>query len=81
MRGRIWVGRARTRSSVRIVAAVVATFVLGLVVLNRAYLEPYSTAAGQAVLAAILVAFAAALSWMGRMARVDVPERFLGVRR
>lgn len=81
MRGRIWVGRARTRSSVRIVAAVVATFVLGLVVLNRAYLEPYSTAAGQAVLAAILVVFAAALSWMGRMARVDVPERFVGVRR
>jgi tight adherence protein B len=81
MRGRIWVGRARTRSSVRIVAAVVASFVLGLVVLNRAYLEPYSTATGQAVLAVILAVFAAALSWMGRMARVDVPERFVGVRR
>lgn len=80
MRGRIWVGRARTRSSVRIVAAVVATFVLGLATLNRGYLEPYSTAAGQGVLAGIVGVFAASLWWMARMARVDVPERFVGAR-
>ena len=80
MRGRIWVGRARTRSSVRIVAAVVAAFVVGLATFNREYLEPYSTASGQAVLAGILGVFVVALWWMARMARVDVPERFIGVR-
>jgi len=80
MRGRIWVGRARTRSSVRIVAAVVAAFVVGLATFNREYLEPYSTAAGQAVLTGILGVFAGSLWWMARMSRVDVPERFVGVR-
>lgn len=80
MRGRIWVGRARTRSSVRIVAAVVAAFVLGLATFNRDYLEPYSTASGQMVLTGILGVFAVSLWWMARMARVDVPERFVGVR-
>lgn len=80
MRGRIWVGRARTRSSVRIVGAVVATFVLGLATFNRAYLEPYSTASGQAVLMGILGVFAVSLWWMARTARVDVPERFVGER-
>jgi Flp pilus assembly protein TadB len=80
MRGRIWVGRARTRSSVRIVASVVAVFILGLATFNRDYLEPYSTASGQAVLAVILGVFVAALWWMARMSRVDVPERFVGVR-
>jgi len=81
MRGRIWVGRARTRSSVRIVAIAVSGFVLGLVVLNREYLEPYSTAGGQVVLAAILAVFGVALWWMGRMARIELPERFIGARR
>lgn len=80
MRGRIWVGRARTRSSVRIVAAVVATFVVGLAAFNREYLEPYSTAMGQVVLTGILGVFAVSLWWMARMSRVDVPERFVGVR-
>jgi len=80
MRGRIWVGRARTRSAVRIVAAVVAAFVLGLATFNRAYLEAYSTASGQAVLAVILSVFAVALFWMARMARIALPERFVGTR-
>lgn len=80
MRGRIWVGRARTRSSVRIVAAVVVAFVLALATFNREYLEPYSTAAGQMVLTGILGVFAVSLGWMARMARIDLPERFVVVR-
>lgn len=80
MRGRIWVGRARTRSSVRIVGMVVSVFVLGLALFNREYLQPYSTPTGQVVLAVVLAVFGAALFQMNRMARVDVPERFVGGR-
>lgn len=77
MRSRVWVGRARTRSAVRIVAGVVVTFVVGLVLFNRAYLEPYSNAGGQAVLAVVLATFGLGLSLMHRMSQIEVPERFV----
>lgn len=77
MRSRVWVGRARTRSAVRIVGGVVVTFVLGLAVFNREYLEPYSSASGQVVLAAVLAAFGLGLVLMHQMSRIEVPERFV----
>ena len=47
MRTRIWVGRARTRSSVRIISFVVIGFVALLVIFNRDYLSVYSSLEGQ----------------------------------
>ncbi|NBO34208.1 MAG: hypothetical protein EBV02_07575, partial [Actinobacteria bacterium] len=44
MHVRVWVGRARTRSSVRIIAGVIIVFVGGLAVFSPRYLEPYQTA-------------------------------------
>ena len=48
-----------------------------LVVLNRSYLSPFDTAAGQAVLLAVVACFAGGLWWLASMARYAAPERFV----
>jgi len=80
MRTRVWVGRARSRSAVRIIVTVIVTFVVGLLVFNRAYLEPYDTAGGQVVLSIIVAAFGASFVLMERMARIAMPQRFIARR-
>jgi Flp pilus assembly protein TadB len=78
MRLRVEAGRARTRTSVRVVVGVTLAMAAGLVVLNRGYLSPYDSAFGQLVLVAVGGLFAAAFWWLARMARIDAPERLLG---
>lgn len=80
MRTRVWVGRARSRSAVRIIVAVVALFVIGLLLFNRAYLRPYDSAAGQVVLALILSTFGVSFVLMSRMGRIAMPQRFVARR-
>jgi hypothetical protein len=77
MRSRVWVGRARTRSAIKIIATVIASFVLGLFTFNRTYLQPYASIQGQVVLSAILGVFAVSLSLMQSMAKIIEPERFV----
>lgn len=77
MRSRVWVGRARTRSSVRIIIGVVVTFIAGLFLLSADYLSPYSTFRGQMTLLGIGAIFAVALSLMQKMSYVAMPERFI----
>ena len=77
MRSRVWVGRARTRSAIKIIATVIAVFVLGLFTFNRTYLQPYSSIQGQVVLSVILGVFALSLSLMQSMAKIIEPERFV----
>lgn len=77
MRSRIWVGRARTRTSLRIITLVVVSFIGGLFVFNRPYLAPFASSQGQVVLAVVLVLFATSLGMMHRLARIDAPERFV----
>lgn len=77
MRTRVWVGRARTRSAVRIITSVVSLFVLGLFIFNRDYLKPYSSVSGQFILGAILAGFAIALLMMHKMSQIEPPERFI----
>ena len=77
MRSRIWVGRARTRTSLRIITGVVISFVGGLFVLNRAYLVPFASSQGQVVLAGVLMLFATSIGMMHRLARIEAPERFV----
>jgi hypothetical protein len=77
MRSRVWVGRARTRSAVKIIASVIGAFVAGLFVFNRTYLQPYSSIEGQIVLSCILGVFAFSLSLMQSMAKIIEPERFV----
>lgn len=77
MRTRVWVGRARTRTSVRIIAGVIPAMVGAVMLLDRHYLDPYNSASGQAALFAVLAVFAASFLGMERMGRIRMPQRFL----
>jgi len=80
MHTRIWVGRSRTRSAVKIIASVVIVFVGGLVVLSPEYLAPYRTSEGQLVLSVIVLVFFGALLLMQRLSVIVAPDRFVGRR-
>ena len=80
MRTRIWIDRAKTRTSVKVIAGCVLLFAAGLLIFSRSYLEPYDTAVGQVVLLGIGAIFAASLIAMDRMARIELPERFVARR-
>jgi Flp pilus assembly protein TadB len=77
MRGRVMAGRAATRRSVQIVVGFTGFFVLGLVLFNPSYVEPYGTAFGQLMLLVVVGFFGAGFLWLKRLAAYDVPERFL----
>jgi hypothetical protein len=77
MRLRVEAGRARTRTSVRVVTISTTAFAVGLLVLNRGYLSPYDSALGQMVLALVGGLFATAFWWLAQSSKVDSGERFL----
>jgi tight adherence protein B len=76
---RVEAGRARTRSSVRIITLITIGFAFGLVLLNPAYVEAYGDASGQLVLLVIGGLFAGGLAWIGRASRAERPARLLDV--
>ncbi len=78
LRERVWASRARTRTSVRVIGGVLVAVVGLLLVFDRDYLRPYDSAGGQAVLLVIAGIFAASLWAMGRLGRIELPERFVG---
>lgn len=77
MQLRVDAARARVRTAVRVIAGVTAATALGLILLNRSYLDVYGSVVGQLVLAAVAAMWAGALWWLGRMSRFLAPERFL----
>lgn len=77
MRRRVSAGRSSTRRSVQIVVGITVVFVLGLVIFNRDYVEPYSSPLGQVVLLIVLLFFAAGFMWMRKLSVFELPERFL----
>jgi len=77
---RIWVGRARLKSAMRIVKIVIVAFVLGLLLLDPGYLRPFTTLGGIPVLVAIVADFAAALWLMNRLGERRQGFRFVGRR-
>jgi Flp pilus assembly protein TadB len=74
MRLRIAAGRARIRTAARLITGVTLSIVLGLVLLNRAYLAPYDSPTGQLMLLMAGGCFAAAYAWLARMS-ADPPTR------
>ena len=76
-RRRVEADRRSTRRSVLIIMVVTIAFVGGLAVFNRSYVEPYSSALGQLVLAAVVGLFVAGFWWMRRLAVHVSPERLL----
>jgi tight adherence protein B len=77
MRMRIEAGRARTRTSVRVIVGTTLAFAVAVVLLNRPYLSAYDSAVGQIVLLGIGVLFALGFAWLVRIATVSEPDRFL----
>jgi len=76
-RRRVEAGRAKPRGSARLVTA----FSLGVLVIlafTGDYVEPYSSPVGQIVLIVLLMAYAAGLLWMRKMAEGKPLPRFLG---
>ncbi|MGW5053954.1 type II secretion system F family protein [Actinokineospora sp. NPDC004072] len=77
MRMRVEAGRARTRTSVRVIVGTTLTFAVAVVLLNRDYMDAYDSAAGQIVLLGIGALFAGGFAWLHRTARIAQPNRFL----
>jgi hypothetical protein len=48
-----------------------------LVLLNRSYLAPFNSVAGQMILLGVFACFGGAFTWLASMARYIAPERFL----
>ncbi|RBM21372.1 type II secretion system F family protein [Streptomyces sp. PT12] len=77
MRQRVLAQRASTRRSVQIVVGVSVAFPLGLALFNRDFVEPFGDPLGQAVLSVVCALFGLGFWWMRRLARIELPERFL----
>jgi hypothetical protein len=70
-------GRAQARSEVRITVGVTLVFAVGLLLLDRRYLDAYDSTAGQLVLLVVGLLFAAGFWLTARIAHVREPARFL----
>ncbi|WP_035854836.1 type II secretion system F family protein [Kitasatospora azatica] len=77
MRTRTASSRARIRTSVRIVVGTTLAMAVGLIVLNRPYLQPFDTATGQLVLLLVGALFAGSFGWLRRIATFTEPARLL----
>jgi Flp pilus assembly protein TadB len=81
MRRRVEATRRSTRRSVQIVVGVTLGVAGLLILLNRSYVKPYGSVAGQGFLAISILLFAGGVMWLRRLARIETPERFLTGRR
>lgn len=76
MRMRVEAGRARTRTSVRVIVGTTIGFAVAVVLLNRPYLSAYDSPGGQIVLLGIGGLFCLGFGWLVRISRVTEPMRF-----
>ncbi|MET9225591.1 type II secretion system F family protein [Lentzea sp. NPDC003310] len=77
MRMRVDAGRARSRTSVRVIVVTTLVFAAGLVLFNRDYLSPFDSPVGQLALLVVGALFATAFAWMAKISRFREPDRFL----
>lgn len=70
---------ATTRTSVRVIIVITVLMAAGMVTFNRSFLEPYDSAAGQAVLAVVGGLFVAGFVWLGRLSRIARQPRILSL--
>jgi tight adherence protein B len=80
LRMRIAAGRARVRTSTRVITAVTLAMAAGLALFDHRYLAPYDTATGQLVLVVVGVSFAAGFWWLSKIATVTEAPRVLAGR-
>jgi Flp pilus assembly protein TadB len=77
MRRRVEANRRTTRRSVQIVVGVSVATALVLALFNESFLAPYRSVLGQFVLALVVGLFALGFLWMRRLAKFELPARFL----
>jgi tight adherence protein B len=78
LRLRIETSRSSVRSGVRTVLVFSVAFAVALVVVAHAYLTPFGTPQGQAMLAVVGALYAVGLTSMVSLARPPKPVRLLG---
>lgn len=71
LRMRLAAGRARIRTTVRVILGSTLTLAALLVLANRPYLSAYDDAAGQLTLLLVGLLFAAGLAWLDQMSRLQ----------
>jgi len=76
MRMRIQAGRARSRTSIRVIVGTTLGFATGMVLLDRPYLAAYDSITGQILLLVIGTLFGLGFAWLKRIAAVPEPIRF-----
>ena len=76
LRMRVQAGRARTRTSVRVIVGTTLGFAAAMVLLDRPYLAAYDSVTGQVMLLAVGALFAVGFAWLARIATVPEPIRF-----
>lgn len=74
---RIWVSRARSRTSLRVITTSVVAFTLGLALFNPSYMKPFFSASGVVFLIGIVLCFAVGLLWLRQISTLEPPRRFL----
>ncbi|TWD84378.1 Flp pilus assembly protein TadB [Kribbella amoyensis] len=77
VRRKVAAERRSTRRSVQVVVAITLLVAAALVLFNPAYVEPYTSFVGQFVLFVVIALYAVGLVWLRRLAKIEVPERFL----
>jgi Flp pilus assembly protein TadB len=77
VRRKVAAERRSTRRSVQVVVAITLIMAAGLVLFNPTYMAPYTSFVGQVVLAVVILLYALGLVWLRRLAKIEVPERFL----
>lgn len=74
LRLKIAPGHAKIRTNARVITGFTIAMAVGLIVLNPAFLTPYSSVTGQLVLIVVGVVFAAGFLGIARLAKVGVTE-------
>ena len=77
VRRKVAAERRSTRRSVQVVVAITLVMAASQVLFNSAYMAPYTSFIGQSVLTVVIGLYALGLLWLRRLARIEVPERFL----
>jgi hypothetical protein len=62
---------------VQVVVAITLLVAATLVLFNPTYVKPYTSFIGQFVLFLVILLYAVGLVWLRRLAKIEVPERFL----
>lgn len=77
LRRKIEAGRRALRTGVKIIVGTTVGFVGVLAALDSAYLDPYDTVTGQAVLVLVAAVFAAAFAWLRTLGTSTTAPRLL----